>query len=89
MNLAMIVALDTCGKPLQVRRVDREFALKEVAVFDVERFVTDCRGAFAADSSHKAIHEIVARAMSEPSAVLKGPANRSVPKAARCSIPTS
>ena len=46
--------------------------MREVAVFDTERFVADCRAAFAADSSHKTIHEIVARAMSEPSAVLKG-----------------
>ena len=41
-------------------------------MFDTERFVADCRAAFAADPSHKAIHEVVARAMSEPSAVLKG-----------------
>ena len=41
-------------------------------MFDTERFVADCRAAFAADPTHKAIHEVVARAMSEPSAVLKG-----------------
>lgn len=41
-------------------------------MFDTERFVADCRAAFAADPTHKAIHEVVARAMSEPAAVLKG-----------------
>ena len=41
-------------------------------MFDTERFVADCRAAFAADPSHKAIHEVVARAMSEPAAVFKG-----------------
>jgi predicted metal-dependent enzyme (double-stranded beta helix superfamily) len=40
-------------------------------MFDTERFVADCRAAFAADPTHKAIHEVVARAMSEPAAVLK------------------
>ncbi|MCP1829824.1 hypothetical protein J2R76_006524 [Bradyrhizobium sp. USDA 4532] len=41
-------------------------------MFDTERFVADCRAAFAADPSHRAIHEVVARAMSEPAAVFKG-----------------
>jgi predicted metal-dependent enzyme (double-stranded beta helix superfamily) len=44
---------------------------QEIAMFDTERFVSDCRAAFAADPTHKAIHEVVARAMSEPAAVLK------------------
>jgi len=41
-------------------------------MFDTERFVADCRAAFVADPTHKAIREVVARAMSEPAAVLKG-----------------
>jgi predicted metal-dependent enzyme (double-stranded beta helix superfamily) len=41
-------------------------------MFDTERFVADCRAAFAADPTHKAIREVVARAMTEPAAVLKG-----------------
>lgn len=40
-------------------------------MFETERFVADCREAFARDASHKAIREVVARAMSEPAAVLK------------------
>ena len=40
-------------------------------MFETEQFVADCRTAFAGDSTHKAIREVVARAMSEPSAVLK------------------
>ncbi|HEX6155996.1 MAG TPA: hypothetical protein VFZ54_08230 [Burkholderiales bacterium] len=38
---------------------------------DLERFVADCRAAHAADRSHKAVREVVARAVSEPRAVLK------------------
>ena len=45
---------------------------KEIAMFDTEQFIADCRAAFAADSTHKAIREVVARAMSEPAALLRG-----------------
>ena len=38
---------------------------------DRERFIADCRAAHAADRSHKAVREVVARAVSEPGAVLK------------------
>jgi predicted metal-dependent enzyme (double-stranded beta helix superfamily) len=38
---------------------------------DLERFIADCRAAHAADRSHKAVREIVARAVAEPGAVLK------------------
>jgi predicted metal-dependent enzyme (double-stranded beta helix superfamily) len=38
---------------------------------DLERFIEDCRAAHAADRSHKAVREVVARAVSEPGAVLK------------------
>ena len=38
---------------------------------ELERFVEDCRQAHAADPSHKAVREVVARAVSEPGAVLK------------------
>ena len=38
---------------------------------DLERFIADCRAAHAADRSHKAVREVVARAVSEPNAVLK------------------
>lgn len=40
-------------------------------MFDTEQFVADCRAAFAADATHKAIREVLARAMSEPAAALK------------------
>lgn len=40
-------------------------------MFETERFIADCRSAFAADSSHKAIREVLAQAMSEPAKVLK------------------
>ena len=38
---------------------------------ELERFIEDCRKAHAADPSHKAVREVVARAVSEPGAVLK------------------
>ena len=38
---------------------------------DLERFIADCRAAHAADRSHKAVREVVARAVAEPGAVLK------------------
>src|SRR6266850_2576989 len=46
--------------------------LWEVTMFEVDRFVDDCRAAFAAESTYKAIREVLARAMSEPAAVLRG-----------------
>jgi predicted metal-dependent enzyme (double-stranded beta helix superfamily) len=41
-------------------------------MFEVERFVADCRAAFAQDATHKAVREVLARAVSDPGAVLKG-----------------
>jgi predicted metal-dependent enzyme (double-stranded beta helix superfamily) len=40
-------------------------------MFDLDRFIADCRAALAEDSSHKAVRDVVARAVSEPGAVLK------------------
>jgi predicted metal-dependent enzyme (double-stranded beta helix superfamily) len=44
----------------------------EAPMFDVERFVADCRAAFAEDPGHKAVREVLARAVSDPAAVLDG-----------------
>jgi predicted metal-dependent enzyme (double-stranded beta helix superfamily) len=41
-------------------------------VFDRERFVEDCREAFAADPTHKAVREVLARAIDDPAAVIRG-----------------
>jgi predicted metal-dependent enzyme (double-stranded beta helix superfamily) len=41
-------------------------------MFDLDRFVEDCRAAVAEDPSHKAVRDIVARAVSAPAEVLKG-----------------
>jgi predicted metal-dependent enzyme (double-stranded beta helix superfamily) len=52
-------------------------------MFDLDRFIADCRTAVSADPTHKAVLEIVARAVAEPSAVLKGigePRNAGVDK---------
>lgn len=40
--------------------------------FDLDQFVADCRVALAADRSHKAVREVVARAVSNPASVLQG-----------------
>jgi len=41
-------------------------------MFELEQFTIDCRSALAADSSHKLVREVVARAVSDPNGVLKG-----------------
>jgi len=41
-------------------------------MFDLETFIAECRAALSADSSHKLVREVVARAVSDPTAVLKG-----------------
>jgi len=41
-------------------------------MFNLDEFIADCRGAVAADPTHKAVREIVARAVADPAAVLKG-----------------
>jgi predicted metal-dependent enzyme (double-stranded beta helix superfamily) len=64
--------LDTQAKSRQATSVEPGFSPKEIGMFDTERFIADCRAAFATDPTHKAIHEVVARAMSDPAAVLKG-----------------
>jgi len=39
-------------------------------MFDLSQFVADCREALVADNSHKYVREVVARAVSDPAAVL-------------------
>jgi predicted metal-dependent enzyme (double-stranded beta helix superfamily) len=41
-------------------------------MFDLDQFVADCRAALVADKSHKSVREVVARAVSDPAAILKG-----------------
>ncbi len=41
-------------------------------MFDLDSFVADCRAALREDTSHLAVREVVARAVSDPSAVLAG-----------------
>jgi predicted metal-dependent enzyme (double-stranded beta helix superfamily) len=41
-------------------------------MFELDRFIADCRAAVAADKTHKDVREVVARAVSEPGAVLEG-----------------
>jgi predicted metal-dependent enzyme (double-stranded beta helix superfamily) len=41
-------------------------------MFDLDQFIADCRAAVAEDPSHKAVREVVARAVADPAAVLKG-----------------
>src|SRR5579883_3148368 len=53
------------------RNRNRETATREEEMFDRDRFIADCIAARAGDESHKAVREIVARAIAEPVAVLK------------------
>jgi predicted metal-dependent enzyme (double-stranded beta helix superfamily) len=41
-------------------------------MFDLDRFIEDCVAAKEADASHKGVREVLARAVSDPAAVLKG-----------------
>jgi predicted metal-dependent enzyme (double-stranded beta helix superfamily) len=41
-------------------------------MFELDRFIADCRAAVAQDPSHKAVRDVVARAVDDPAAVLKG-----------------
>ena len=41
-------------------------------MFDLDRFIDDCRSAVREDPSHKAARDIVKRAVSDPAAVLAG-----------------
>jgi predicted metal-dependent enzyme (double-stranded beta helix superfamily) len=40
-------------------------------MFDLDRFIADCRDALAADQSQRHVREVIARAVSDPGAVLK------------------
>lgn len=40
-------------------------------MFDLDQFVADCRSALAEDPSYASVREVVARAVSDPSAVIK------------------
>ncbi len=51
---------------------DNGISRRDVAMFDLDQFIADCRAALAADKSHKSVREIVARAVSDPAAILKG-----------------
>ena len=41
-------------------------------MFDLERFTAECQAAVSLDRSHKYVREIVARAVSDPAAVVAG-----------------
>jgi predicted metal-dependent enzyme (double-stranded beta helix superfamily) len=40
-------------------------------MFDLQQFIADCRAALAEGASHRAVREVVARAVSDPGGVLK------------------
>jgi predicted metal-dependent enzyme (double-stranded beta helix superfamily) len=40
-------------------------------MFELDRFVEDCKTAVANDSSHKSVHEIVKHAVSDPASLIK------------------
>src|SRR5262245_29250702 len=43
-----------------------------MAAFELDRFIADCRAAVAQDPSHKAAREVVARAVADRGAVIRG-----------------
>jgi predicted metal-dependent enzyme (double-stranded beta helix superfamily) len=42
----------------------------EAAMFDLDRFIADCRAARAQDPTHKAVRDVVARAVAEPGSMI-------------------
>jgi predicted metal-dependent enzyme (double-stranded beta helix superfamily) len=40
-------------------------------MFELDQFIADCRAALTSDAPHKAVREVVARAVSQPAAVLR------------------
>ena len=40
-------------------------------MFETDRFIKDCRAAVAADDSHKAVREVVTRAVADPNGLMK------------------
>ena len=44
----------------------------DAMTFQLDQFIADCRAALAQDKTHKSVREVVARAVSDPAAVLKG-----------------
>jgi hypothetical protein len=41
-------------------------------MFDLDRFIADCRDAVTADATHKLVREVVARTACDPTAILAG-----------------
>lgn len=41
-------------------------------MFQLDQFIDDCQKAYAEDSTHKAVQEVIARAVSDPGQVLQG-----------------
>jgi hypothetical protein len=52
----------------------------KVMAFDLDRFIGDCCAALSADPPQKAVRELVARAVSMPTAVSAAWVNRDAPK---------
>jgi alkylation response protein AidB-like acyl-CoA dehydrogenase len=40
-------------------------------MFELDRFIADCRAARAAEGTHRLVREVVARAVRDPASVLK------------------
>jgi hypothetical protein len=41
-------------------------------MFDLDRFIADCRDALTADGTHKLVREVVAHTVCDPTALLAG-----------------
>ncbi len=58
-------------------------------MFDLFQFVADCREAVVSDKSQKYLREVLARAVSEPAAVIAALANRNAPGFTSCINPAN
>src|SRR5262245_23029058 len=50
---------------------DDEMKTTTGARFDLDRFIAECRGALAESAPQQSVHELLARAVSEPGAVTR------------------
>ena len=41
-------------------------------MFELDRFIEECRSAYEDDTTHKAVREVIARAVADPGAVIQG-----------------
>src|SRR5262249_52721856 len=66
-SLRLVLAAGNAGRARSRRLVPR----RRNGVFDLDQFVSDCRALLGQEAAQPAVREVVARAVSEPSSVVR------------------